>query len=309
MLLGLVDSDSSISDSHKFYISPDGTHVKKQKIGDMTTFTFDSLLLGLWHYAVQVKNHTGNDTCEVLFPRKGNSPRTYDNDFHNSVRNITIKYLSSGDVEIGDGKLDTYINDDDTTPIKENTFLFGTDGDNCKNNRETGVVTDINGHSPSIVLNHIPQNQSPTRLNFPMSDHYNLFVHNEIDFDDEFSFSMDRVLTRSTDKDVNSMFVNFSEESIQKLKQFPAIFANENTYDRNQFLALGYIKEIELYNDSAWITPDFQLRLLQLPFSYNLDYFRLTGQPNINELRRTHWTVKKANLIKKLQKEYDLLKY
>ena len=72
-LLDMILRDDSISESTEFYMSEDGTSVKKMDLRNQNEYCFSAFLMGVWHYVfVSMKDNTvGKDTVEnLLAPHK-----------------------------------------------------------------------------------------------------------------------------------------------------------------------------------------------------------------------------------------------
>lgn len=157
-LLGVVESDETIQETQKFYIDPSGRPITKAEMRHMTSFTLDSFLLGLWHYAVSVPNEVGKDTCNELFPSKGNTPRNYGGDFHTGIRDFSLHRLNlhESNVSSEDTDTDTEFESDGVTDEFEtyvaeeverlqtgNNFLFLNTGKGS-NNQQIGIQVNYN---------------------------------------------------------------------------------------------------------------------------------------------------------------------
>lgn len=72
-LLDLIEKDKVISDSAEFFVRPDGTAVRKDKLCNEFEYNLATFILGVWHYIVcNVRNNeVGLDTLNYLLGPKG----------------------------------------------------------------------------------------------------------------------------------------------------------------------------------------------------------------------------------------------
>ena len=148
---------------------------------------------------------------------------------------------------------------------------------------------------------HGQQNTSVT-IN---TDCYNLFVMGGEEFDrDHFLVPKDRALTESTSQEMKDKYAHLDDAAIEELKKFPAIFASENEmYGRTtaEHRAIyGLIRDIKVQDNGIKVSfyplsyiP--QQRLNELCFELGIS--KASGY---NEFNRTHWALKRINLIEAL---------
>lgn len=102
----------------------------------------------------------------------------------------------------------------------------------------------------------------------------------------------ERCLTEYILPEFKEKYSDFSIESIQELVKVPCVFAYEKMHklDAN----IGYIKNIEFYQNGIRI--DYELTGQVIAFN---DLMQLTDMLDMStwEWNRTHWTLKKTNLI------------
>lgn len=155
-------------------------------------------------------------------------------------------------------------------------------------------------NNPSETIPTIMPNQ-PLK---PNTDYYNLIVDGMIDLEKSetcFSINPSRALTEYIDDDIKKHFATLSEEAIQSLQTFPTIFAHENDgyglAAPDQQAGFGYILKIKVRHEGIIIKPSILLKFNQQILNDNLLSFDIHGHEGFCELNRTHWTVKKVNLI------------
>lgn len=137
--------------------------------------------------------------------------------------------------------------------------------------------------------------------------HYNLFVFNDIDLQtfDPFIFPADRALTEHMGDGVDAGFAALDEAAIARIKRFPSLFANENTYygraGEDQVVGLGFVKQIKVRREGVKIYPDIRYLIPQQKLNEALFELDLRGSNSMNEFNRTHWCIKKIDLIAELR--------
>ena len=163
----------------------------------------------------------------------------------------------------------------------------------------THNATYVIAGAPSGI--HGQQNTSVT-IN---TDCYHLFVMGGEEFDrDHFLVPKDRALTESTSQEMKDKYAHLDATAIEELKKFPAIFASENEmYGRTtaEHRAIyGLIRDIKVQDNGIKISfyslsyiP--QQRLNELCFELGIN--KASGY---NEFNRTHWALKRINLIEAL---------
>lgn len=141
----------------------------------------------------------------------------------------------------------------------------------------------------------------------PNTDYYNLIVDGIIDLEKPgtcFSINPSKALTEYIDDDVKKHFATLSKEAIHSLQTFPTIFAHENDgyglAAPDQQAGFGYILKIKVYHGGIIIKPSILWKFNQQILNDNLLKFDIYGHEEFCELNRTHWTVKKVNLISEL---------
>ena len=97
------------------------------------------------------------------------------------------------------------------------------------------------------------------------------------------------------------MFALLSDNAIQSLQTFPTIFAHENEgyglAAPDQQAGFGYILKIKVRHEGIIIKPSILWKFSQQILNENLLNFDIYGHKGFCELNRTHWTVKKVDLI------------
>ena len=153
--------------------------------------------------------------------------------------------------------------------------------------------------SPSM---YIVRSDTAIPLN---SQYYNLIVTGEIEFENiqPITMPIDRVLTEYMDE-LKSEFLPLSPRVQERVLTFPTIFANENMYygraNENQVFGLGYIHRIKVRHDAVRIYPQIICCLPQQKLNEACFELDMGGDSSFNELNRTHWSIKKIDLLAEL---------
>ena len=154
--------------------------------------------------------------------------------------------------------------------------------------------------SPSM---YIVRSDTAIPLN---NQYYNLIVTGEIEFENiqPITMPMDRALTEYMDE-LKSEFLPLSPRVQEKILTFPTIFANENMYygraNENQVFGLGYIHRIKVRHDAVRIYPQIICCLPQQKLNEACFELDMGGDSSFNELNRTHWSIKKIDLLAELR--------
>lgn len=137
-------------------------------------------------------------------------------------------------------------------------------------------------------------------------EYYNLFVSNQIDFDQRrIIMSLDRSLTEYTDEEAQKIFRISDKESIQKICHLPSIILQENANykgiaDVGQVAVFGFITKIEQDWNNLIFTYD-EVNSVPQQFITDIADKIDAGIPRkTGELNRTHWAIKKLDVIQAL---------
>ena len=159
---------------------------------------------------------------------------------------------------------------------------------------------------PASAPQLLKQVKQPSQIAFDRT-HYNIIVTYGEDFTQSNPFLMDpkRSLTEGMEDELIQEFSTLSDEAIERIKTFPTLFANENTAyghtDEDQTLGFGYIRQIKVRKTGIKIYPQILYLLPQQRLNEALMDLDLWGDTSLNEFNRTHWSIKKVDLISELQ--------
>ena len=137
-------------------------------------------------------------------------------------------------------------------------------------------------------------------------DYYNLFVIGDETYSDgHFTVSKDRALTECMSQEAKDQFSALGKDAVSQIKTFPSIFACENhgygkTDDTHQAY-FGLVTDVKIQDNGIKIhfrplSTIPQQRLNEIAYK-----LAIQCASSFNELNRTHWTIKKVNLIEELK--------
>ena len=142
----------------------------------------------------------------------------------------------------------------------------------------------------------------PPRVN---REYYNIFVLGGEEFNKPFfKVPMDRALREYMTIDTKKRFSAFDTEIIEEIKTLPSLFMTENwaynKADDAQLVIYGFVSDLRVYEDYIKIyyyplRKDIPQRILnEFKEEFGLSGFQF------NELNRTHWAIKRRDLIEEL---------
>lgn len=142
----------------------------------------------------------------------------------------------------------------------------------------------------------------PTRID---REFYNLFVVNTEAFDRPyFKISRDRSLSEMMSDDVKAAFAPMTPEHKERIKTLPSLFMAENNRYGNatdeQNVIYGFVSDIKVYENDVKIYFCGYYNIPQQRLNELLDELGLSGNNKFNEMNRTHWAIKRCDLIEEL---------
>ena len=137
-------------------------------------------------------------------------------------------------------------------------------------------------------------------------DFYNLFVIGKEHFQGEdFIIPKDRALTESMSDEVEEQFSALSADAISQIRTFPSLFASENHQygrtDDTHMAYFGLVTDVKIQDNGIKV---YFYKLSVIPQQMlNEIAFKLALEraASFNELDRTHWAIKRVNLIEELR--------
>jgi len=192
-------------------------------------------------------------------------------------------------------------------PSGNNPLFFTQTGDNgTQIGHADTVKLNVNMNIEAGTLS--PDGKIVRTSNSLSREYYNLFVIGAgIQFDSlEGSFlMMSQRAFEYTDKDIRDRLLYLTEENREEIKSFPSLFLAENEeYGKagsSQVAYLGRVLEIRPHGDkNIKVKYRFQKDIPQQRLNELLDELCLGGAKCFNELNRTHWAVKRVDLLDEL---------
>lgn len=156
--------------------------------------------------------------------------------------------------------------------------------------------------------------QQPFTLN---TDFFSLFVIAHEKYNQPYVLiDLDRALTTKygTNETIHNRMASFSEDAIREIKTYPAIFAGVNyryckpdePNPSSQRAAYGFVTDVKV-QDNGKVRVYYQImpmcsisQDLLNTMTRELD---LQGTYKINELDKTHWSIKNINLIEEMRQK------
>lgn len=177
-------------------------------------------------------------------------------------------------------------------------------------NDNTQIAHVDNYHEGSIIVsspNRCVQNRplisNNTRHN---CDYFNLFVIGDESYEGSYFYvPKEKALTESIATDIRERYSSLSVDAVNEIKKFPSVFCSENhrfaKTDINHCASLGMISDVEVQSCGIKISFSLMFDIPQTAIIKMSDALMIEGTEFNTELCRTHWTIKKVNLIQTLQ--------
>ena len=137
-------------------------------------------------------------------------------------------------------------------------------------------------------------------------EYYNLFVLNTESFDKYYiKVPRDRSLNGCMTDEAMMLFGALTPEMINRIKTMPSLFMAENRQmghpDDDQRVIYGFVSDVKIYdNDVKIYLCRYMDDIPQSAINGLLEELGLWGNMNFNELNRTHWAIKRVDLIQEL---------
>ena len=97
-ILDLIENDESIPGEQKFFIGNGGQGITKSALRQMSDFSLQPLLLGVWHYVVvnRPDNRSGKDTFDRWCPSRGRAERKYEGNMGSGIeRMLNVEVMTA----------------------------------------------------------------------------------------------------------------------------------------------------------------------------------------------------------------------
>ena len=157
------------------------------------------------------------------------------------------------------------------------------------------TVVIMNGFQP----NNRPMTPQSVTFNY---DCFNLFVLGDEKYDQPtFIVPKNRALTECTSDEMKVQCASLTPEAVAIIKTFPALFCSENhnfsKTDPDHMAYYGYVNDVKVQDNGIKVY--FQI-LNTFPQQILIDMAEdlcIGGAKYYNELCRTHWAIKRINMI------------
>lgn len=143
----------------------------------------------------------------------------------------------------------------------------------------------------------------PVKVN---REYYNIFVIGEEKFDRPyFKVPRDRALTQLMSNETIERFASLTQENKDEIKTMPSLFMAENrkygNADDNQMVIYGFVSDFKIYEKDVKIYYyGYKIDIPQQRLNELLEELQLVGNNKFNEMNRTHWSIKRCDLIEEL---------
>ena len=137
-------------------------------------------------------------------------------------------------------------------------------------------------------------------------EYYNIFVLGIEEFDKPYiKMPRDRSLNQYMSKETMNLFDALTPEMLARIKTMPSLFMAESRHygrpDDDQRVIYGFVSDIKVYdNDVKIYFCGYKNDIPQNAINGLLDELGLIGNTSFNELNRTHWSIKRVDLIQEL---------
>lgn len=179
------------------------------------------------------------------------------------------------------------------------------------NNTQIAYVQNFDGTSVTniIVTGHQPVGTPTPKQGALNKDYYNLFVMGGETFTafscGHFIVQKDRALTESVSPDIEKAVNSLHADAIELIKTLPTIFASENTRygrsDETQQAFFGMVTSVRVQDNGIKIGYQTLNAISQKRLNELMRELAIEGRLTFNELDRTHWTIKRVNLVEELR--------
>lgn len=144
----------------------------------------------------------------------------------------------------------------------------------------------------------------PPRIN---REYYNIFVIANEEYDRPyFKIERARALSECMSEETKEKFSGMTKEDKQQIVTMPSLFMAENhqygNADDDQKVIYGFVSDYKIYENNVKIYwCGYKLDIPQIRLNELLEELQLYGDNRFNEMNRTHWAIKRCDLIQELQ--------
>lgn len=167
----------------------------------------------------------------------------------------------------------------------------------------TNIAHIEHAHMPVVIvpMQASPNTPSGQAIQFDLSC-YHLFVIAGEDFlTGRFFVDPTRALTEYTSDELKARYQRLNSEAIEELKRFPALFMAENAQIGRalpeQEAHWGNLVDIRVQDNGIRIAFNKIMHVPQQRLNEYHHHFGITSHGRMSELNRTHWALKRVNLL------------
>ena len=128
-------------------------------------------------------------------------------------------------------------------------------------------------------------------------DYFNLIIGYDPFPSDHILVDKSRALTEYISDEVKDEFAGWTPEKIEKIKKLPAIIAQEKDGSDEQQAVFAFIRDVKIQDNGVKV---YYQKYFPIPFSFLKDNLPELAM-YLFELTRTHWTIKKIDLLEVMQ--------
>lgn len=128
-------------------------------------------------------------------------------------------------------------------------------------------------------------------------EYFNLIIGYDPFPSDHILVDKSRALTEYMSDEVKAEFNGLTPENIEKIKKLPAIIAQERDGSDEQPAVLAFIRDVKVQDNGVKV---YYQKYFPIPFSFLKDNLSELAM-YLFELTRTHWTIKKIDLLEVMQ--------
>lgn len=178
------------------------------------------------------------------------------------------------------------------------------------NNTQIAHVDNFDGTSITNVMLVGGQQGTMSTIGGALNkEYYNLFVIGGEIFNQfsngHFLIDKRRALTEDVSLDIKDSVNTLHPEAREFVKTLPAIFADENMLygksDDTQMAFFGFVTEVRIQDNGIKIFYQTLNAIPQKRLNEMIDNLAIRGHKGFNEFDRTHWTIKRINLVEELR--------
>lgn len=188
-------------------------------------------------------------------------------------------------------------------PMEKKPSVVQNGNENVAVNNYGTVNVQVN-QQPAVMPPFGGQIYIPRHIN---REYYNIFVVGGEEFDKPyFKMPRDRSLCECMSEETKIRFTGMTQENKQEIITMPTLFMAENNRygnaDNDQRVIYGFVSDYKIYeNDVKIYYSGYKLDIPQVRLNEMLEELQLYGDNRFNEMNRTHWAIKRCDLISELQ--------